>query len=370
MYVTDAGSETLDELKEIMADFTDLPEISPTTNTPSLSSSLSSEMSFLQLGGNSLSAIRITNSIYERLGVHIDLKELYQSKSLSDLTAHILSLSAQSTQVNNEHLSDKTVALMEEDMVLPEDIKLSYKTDFKLKHPLEIFLTGGTGFTGTVLLHELLQLPHAKIHCLVRANTREEALERLKASSKNALRKWLLSYDSRITVVLGNLGDSHFGLSNAEFDELASKVNVVVHVAASVNFLMPFSALRRVNVLGTKDILRLVCLGKPKILHYFSTTSIVKGHLRKEVPLERYPKGNLAALGGYNQSKYVSEILVTEAALKRGISAVIYRPGMISFCTETGFANVTDKDSRFLSAALQMKVAPHPCALPHSLFLL
>ena len=66
---------------------------------------------------------------------------------------------------------------------------------------------------------------------------------------------------SRIIPVLGDLSKPLLGLTEQEFQQIASLVDVIYHAGAIVNFIYPYSQLKTTNVLGTQEILRLAGQG-------------------------------------------------------------------------------------------------------------
>lgn len=85
----------------------------------------------------------------------------------------------------------------------------------------------------------------------------------------------------RVEVLPANLERKRLGLPVNVFDDLASRVEVIVHAAASVNLVYPYAALRNANVEGTREILRLACIngatGKHFNTEYPSTTDLTSG---------------------------------------------------------------------------------------------
>jgi myxalamid-type nonribosomal peptide synthetase MxaA len=93
---------------------------------------------------------------------------------------------------------------------------------------------------------------------------------------------WDDSFASRVRIVTGNLDRPRFGLSDEQFDSLASELDVIYHNGAMVNFVYPYHALKPVNVDSTQDVLRLASTGKLKPVHFISSLSVfMKGDLRE-----------------------------------------------------------------------------------------
>ena len=64
-------------------------------------------------------------------------------------------------------------------------------------------------------------------------------------------------------------------LDAATFDRLSETVDTIVHSGASVNMVLPYSALRAANVLGVESVLRLATTGRLKTVHHISTVEVL-----------------------------------------------------------------------------------------------
>jgi len=142
--------------------------------------------------------------------------------------------------------------------------------------PGHALLTGATGLLGTFLLHDLLRQTASTVHCLVRAPDAATGMERLR-QSLDAYALWDNDFGRRIVPVLGDLAQPLLGLNRRQFDELASRLDVIYHNGAFVNFIHPYKTLEAANVLGTQEVLRLASCGRIKTVHYVSTISVFDG---------------------------------------------------------------------------------------------
>ncbi len=220
--------------------------------------------------------------------------------------------------------------------------------------PKEILLTGATGFLGARLLHELLLRTGARIHCLVRARDPAEARSRLFP----ALSAMAPSDAARIIPIPGDLAQPRLGLDAATWTHLFRSIDTVYHCAARVNLLQPYQALRPDNVLGTREVLRLLREGPPKRLHYASTLSVLVATDRNTGTLSE--DDDLAATqvihGGYAQSKWAAECLLRAGDAPGPIS--IYRLGLITGDTTAFAAPPADLLSLFLSGIASLGCVP------------
>jgi thioester reductase-like protein len=185
--------------------------------------------------------------------------------------------------------------------------------------PRTILLTGATGFLGSRVLENLLARTAADLRCLVRGRGR------------------LPIRNSRVTEVCGDLDEERFGLDRDAWRRLADEVDVLYHCGAKVHLTQPYDALRRTNVGGTLEVLRLLCEGRRKRLHYASTLSVFvatdrnTGTMREDDDLGRTRR----VYGGYAQSKWAAELLLRAAAPFVG-PVDVYRFGLITGDSRSG----------------------------------
>jgi thioester reductase-like protein len=198
--------------------------------------------------------------------------------------------------------------------------------------PNHVLLTGGTGFIGPFLMKSLLEQTRAKIYVLVRSSDEKQGKQRLRDAmeSMGPCGLGLMeSFEARVIPVCGDLGQPKLGLTQAEWDFLASEIDTVFHNGATVNYLFNYDLMRDANVLGTNEIVRLAFEGRPKEFNYVSTT-FVFGWAVKSVLNETDLNENMELLDfGYSQSKWVAEQVVVDAR-SRGLSARIFRPALVS----------------------------------------
>jgi myxalamid-type nonribosomal peptide synthetase MxaA len=197
-----------------------------------------------------------------------------------------------------------------------------------------ILLTGATGFLGAHLLHDLCQLTSSTIYCLVRAGDPIEARRRL---SENLARYYDFTLPpERIVPVIGDLARPQLGLAAAAFEELASRVDCILHNGAALNHLASYERLRAANVSSTVDLLRLAGSGKPKWMYYISSMIAATDRDGDGSLLEQFPSGDPSEInGGYAQTKWVSERLLAQAQ-DRGFGVTVYRPGIVGGRRDTG----------------------------------
>ncbi|KAL2439043.1 Glycine betaine reductase ATRR [Exophiala dermatitidis] len=316
------------------------------------------EHNFFDLGGHSLSLADLASRLSRNFGFRIPLARLVDPPTLN---GHLETVRA----VRDGHTAEVQAdlpAVLRKDSILDDDIRPSNATIRALKDADTVLLTGVTGFLGAFLLYDLLESTSAQIICLVRFSDPSEedrpgGIARIRRNLLD-LGLWRDSIMERVEILPGNLSRKRLGLSPEAFDELASRVQVIVHAAATVNLVYPYAALRGANVGGTREILRLACRGGATV-QYVSTNGVLPPSQEgwpedTMLDVEEVPK---KLLDGYGQTKWVAEQLVLEAG-RRGLPVKIHRAGTISGHSTTGAANAWDLLSALIVESIHLGYHP------------
>lgn len=321
---------------------------------------LKPEDNFFDLGGHSLSLADLSSRFSQHFGFRVPIPRLADN---STLTGHLETVRA----VRDGHTAAVQAdlpAVLAADATLDDDIKPSSDTTItSVTAANTVLLTGVTGFLGAFLLNDLLENTSARIICLVRFNDPEDddqagGVARIRRNLLD-LGLWRDSIMERVEVLPGNLSRTRFGLSPEAFDDLASRVQVIVHAGATVNLVYPYAALRGANIGGTREILRLASKGGATV-QYVSTNGVLPPSGQKGwsegsmLDVEDVPK---KLLDGYGQTKWVAEQLVLKAG-QRGLPVKIHRCGTISGHSITGAANAWDLLTALLVESIKLGYAP------------
>ncbi|MCA9964461.1 MAG: amino acid adenylation domain-containing protein, partial [Anaerolineales bacterium] len=310
--------------------------------------------SFFDLGGNSLLATQLIFQVRNRYQVQIPLRLVFGQPTVAGLAKIVRRGGADVLAIDAEEVKE-----MLADARLDPTIHVNGQPKPAPTQPRHVLLTGATGFLGAYLLHDLLALTDATVHCLIRAKSEEDALARL-AKNMAFYQQWNQAHADRIKIVLGNLALPQMGLTEAQFGQLAEQMDVIYHNGAMVNMVYSYGAHKEANVGGTEAILTLASQTRLKPVHFVSTLAIFN---RAEANGEPFHEGQRSTdlpvpMGGYAQSKWVAERLV-QTAVDRGIPVAIYRPGVISGDSRTGFANSDDMVSTLAQACLSLGIVPN-----------
>ena len=313
------------------------------------------EQPLTALGLDSLMVIELKNVIEMSLGISIPMARFMEGPSVRRLAEYALEA------VDGGGASENVGSSVdfESESRLAADVQPSSATPPTPGPFQNVLLTGATGFVGAFLLQDLLKQTNSNIHCLVRAESPATGRERL----RDNLAKYRLSdcdFGERVKVVVGDLTQERCGLSAEAFTELARATDAVIHNAANVNLSLPYERLCEANVTSTRELLRLACCERVKPFHFVSTYGVFTSPrtVKTEVIRETdEPPPCATLLGGYVQTKWVSERLVREAA-RRGLPTAVYRLGRITGDTSAGATNMDDFLHTVMRAGLQMRAVP------------
>eukprot|EP01130_Rhizamoeba_saxonica_P009140 TRINITY_DN3712_c0_g1_i2.p1 TRINITY_DN3712_c0_g1~~TRINITY_DN3712_c0_g1_i2.p1 ORF type:complete len:836 (-),score=160.06 TRINITY_DN3712_c0_g1_i2:103-2610(-) len=305
----------------------------------------------LEMGGDSLSAVRLSNILKDELDTEIALEKLLNIP-FHELKQYIKNKEEEGELVFHKYIDDLDIDLD----FIPENIQLpEYSKE-------RILLTGATGFLGSFILKYLLDYTPNNtskcvryVYCLVRSQNKEDALKRV-ISTLKMYSIWNDQYLPKIKAIPSDISSELFGLSQSKFEALSKRITSVVHCAAWVNSFYDYSTLRNSNVGGTITALKFAVTNRIKPFHYISTMSVCsKFGIYKEIPLEK--ENYTEILGGYPQTKFVAEILVQQS-IDKGLPGTIFRPPTISGDLSTGTSNKYDLVNRIMCSFILLNSYP------------
>jgi amino acid adenylation domain-containing protein/thioester reductase-like protein len=307
---------------------------------------------FFELGGLSLLATQLLIKIKARFAAAPSLGDLFTAPTVE----------TQARLIEGKALPGQPVAVvdLESEAALGFDVVPARLDPVVNLAPERVLLTGATGFLGAFLVAELLRQTSATVYCLARAASPEAALQRV---LENLARYRLRPPDAaaRIVGVPGDLAQPRLGLSETAFADLGATLDAIYHNGALVNFIQPYAALRPANVAGTREVLRLACLGKVKPLHYVSTVSVFGDNssaaTARGFAETDFPVADAHIAGGYTQTKWVAERLV-RAAAARGLPVTIHRPAVVTGNRADGAWNTDDFLCRLIKGCVLLGLAP------------
>ncbi|MGC5054449.1 thioester reductase domain-containing protein [Micromonospora sp. DT48] len=220
-----------------------------------------------------------------------------------------------------------------------------------------ILLTGVTGSLGGHLAAALLAQPHPVIYCLVRATGPAAADRRL----RERMAEVGVDDPQRLIAVPADLDRPGLGMPPKVWNDLAERVSRIYHSAASVHMTAPYHDLAPSNVGGTRALVELAtAAGRPVGFHFVSTIAVFADAARAGLSrVDEMTPPSMATSGhlGYPRSKVAAERVVTRAA-ERGVTATIYRPGLVTGHSGTGGTSTSDLLMPLLRAAVAVGAVP------------
>lgn len=298
---------------------------------------------FFLLGGDSLSLISFITEC-SLIGINLSTEKWIQNPTIRHLVTEL-----------NSNTVERSIFFLKKEAILPTNIvKQIQEVGIVAEKFSKILFIGASGFLGSRVLHRLAVSKDLEIYCLVR--TIPKAIEQI----ETYLSKQNLKLDqNRLHFIEGDITKKEFGISNAKWNHLANEIDTVFHFAAEVNLILPYSHLKKSNVNGTLEVLKFCITKKLKELHYASTLSVfVSSDDPREIFSEEGIEYASEVYGGYAQSKWVSEKILLNA-LEAGFQSIkIYRFGLITGDSNTGFSKQNDFFSLFLIFLEKYRVLP------------
>lgn len=305
---------------------------------------INSKQDFYELGGNSFLAIQLLFMIKKEIGVELLPSNLIKRPLTIQYLVGLVTSRTRRRLPQKKLIND----------IFYNDLKHSKYLQFvwrpyECKKIMAIFLTGANGFVGAHLLDSLLKNTNYTIYCLIHSSNEKLAWEKL----QSALSFFGLSLPDhlRVKIVCGDLSQPYFALSRLQFNNLAQKIDVIIHCGAIVNFEMSYLDLKPVNINGTREILRLSATIKSKPVHYISSLAVLGIDHAKKIN-NVYYENNLnkfKPISAYAQTKFIAEKSI-KFGIKRGLKANIYRLGEVAPSRTTGMPNPKALHHLFIKA--------------------
>ncbi len=335
--------------------------------------------SFFDLGGDSISAMRLIAVINTALDAELAVPALFEAPSVRGLSRRLGEGAGTvgDARFASVHGGDAT-EVRAGDLTLDKFIDAATLAGAPgLPGPSAeartVLLTGATGFLGRYLALEWLQrmeLVDGTLICLVRGGSDEEARRRLDKTFDSGDPQLLAHYEElaadHLEVVAGDKGQPNLGLDDQTWQRLADTVDLIVDPAAVVSGVLPYSALFGPNVVGTAELIRIALTSKLKPYAYVSTADvgdqIAPSAFTEDADIRvinptRTIDGGLA--NGYANSKWAGEVLLREAHDLCGLPVAVFRCDMILADTRyAGQLNVSDTVTRMVLSVVATGIAP------------
>jgi amino acid adenylation domain-containing protein/thioester reductase-like protein/non-ribosomal peptide synthase protein (TIGR01720 family) len=335
--------------------------------------------SFFDLGGDSLSAMRLIAAVNTGLDTGLAVRAVFEAPSVRRLSQQ---LGRHASSANGPSFASvhgrNTTEVHAGDLTLDKFIDAATLTAAPtLPCPSAevrtILLTGATGFLGRYLALEWLErmeLVDGTLICLVRAESDEDARARLDKTFDSGDPGLLLHFQElaadHLEVIAGDKGEANLGLDQQTWQRLADTVDLIVDPAALVNAVFPYSELFGPNVVGTAELIRIALTTKLKPYSYVSTADV-----RTQIDASAFTEdADIRVISptrtiddnygnGYANSKWAGEVLLREANDLCGLPVGVFRCDVIlADPTYAGQLNVSDTVTRMVLSLMAAGIAP------------
>ena len=284
-------TETMVQLKRVWQDVLG-------KNNNQLEFDLTPSTNFFLVGGNSLLILRLQAQIRQTFNVAIPLVKLLSVTTLAQMAQEI----EESSSVNPIDWEQETCP--------PAIPGFLHKVTKPESHVKTVLLTGATGSLAKYLLPELAARSDIGIiHCVaVRDKVREKTL----------------FSSPKLTYHVGDLSSPLLGLSAEKFIELASSVDLILHLGAARAFWDSYNVLRPSNVYPIGEVAKLAAPRRVPI-HFFSTRGVLPANTDHNACSAASHLPPVDGSDGYVASKWAGERILERSAASLGIPSTIYR---------------------------------------------
>jgi fatty acid CoA ligase FadD9 len=336
---------------------------------------------FTDLGGDSLSALTFSNLLEELLGVEVSVGVIVSPASdLSQIADYIeterRSGATRPTFAKIHGKGETTVYASDLtlDRFIDAETLATAKTLPRVTgEPYTVLLTGANGYLGrfaTLEWLERLSRTGGKLITIIRGSDVDAARARLEkvfdSPDPDLLDRFRELAAGHLEVITGDIGEPNLGLDLPTWERLADSVDMVVHMGALVNHVLPYEQLFGPNVVGTAEVIKLAISSRIKPVSFMSTVSVAMpiapdkfaedGDIRVISPARAVDDSYAS---GYGNSKWAGEVLLREAFDLCGLPVAVFRSDMIlAHSRYIGQLNVVDNFTRLLRSLLATGIAP------------
>jgi fatty acid CoA ligase FadD9 len=336
---------------------------------------------FTDLGGDSLSALTFSTLLAELLGVEVSVGVIVSpAANLGQIADYVEA----ERRNGSTRLTFASIHGQSETTIYASDLTLEKFIDAKtlavaktlprfIGEPHTVLLTGANGYLGRFVTLEWLQRlsdTGGTLITIVRGSDADAARARLETAfdsgDPHLMRRFRELAAEHLEVIAGDIGEPNLGLDHTTWERLARSVDLIVHVGALVNHVLPYEQLFAPNVVGTAEVIKLAISSRIKPVTYMSTVAVAMaiapdgfvedGDIRAISPMR--PIDDSYA-NGYANSKWAGEVLLREAFDRCGLPVAVFRSDMILAHSQyAGQLNVVDNFTRLLSSLLATGIAP------------
>lgn len=319
---------------------------------------ISFEDDFFAVGGDSKMAMQIMAKIRES-HLNISLSKFLSCRSVKDVVEAV-----NGEMIDYTSLIDSLIDCMETKEIVDNKPSTTVPCISGKKTYKSVLLTGATGYLGSHIALQLLQQTESEIYLLVRGESIDICRERIRSVwSRYHGEDILEKYDKRLYVIQGDVSKNKLGLKAIEYNDMAKKIDVIIHSAAVVSHIETWEKYKSANIEGTENILKFAMYVKKKDVNYISTiaTEITPERL---CTMEAFTEESILEEDSpilYVKSKIACEKLL-DTYRKRGCNIKIFRMGFLIQDYNTGIFQKNMEENGFfkiITLLKKMKVFPN-----------
>lgn len=375
------------QLDELRAASAELPTIDTVRRAAAATlglpadTALRADAKFIELGGDSLSAFSFATLLSEIF--HIDVPVQTIVSPTADLTTVANFVDGERTSVSTRptfasvHGRGAAVAraadLTLDSFIDAETLAAAPRLPAATGTINTVLLTGANGYLGRFLCLDWLERlapDGGTVICLARGADPTAGRQRIEAAIDSGdaelSDRFRRLADTHLRVLVGDVGAPNLGLDTPTYQRLAESVDLVVHSAALVNHVLPYSQLFGPNVVGTAEIVKLAITKRLKPINYISTVAVTAlpdgSFIGEDVDVRSAsPSRSLdeSYASGYATSKWAGEVLLREAHDLCGLPVAVFRSDMIlAHSNFAGQLNVPDMFTRLILSLVATGLAP------------
>lgn len=308
---------------------------------------------FFDIGGDSILAINFTVCA-KRENINIKYADIFAFPT--PIQMYNFLTKKNNTEIQYENLNEYDYSKIDETLsknnIESNDDKIEEKVG-------NILLTGVTGFLGAHILDKFFDNYNGKIYCLLRKKNNKSIKDRVKETLKFYFNdKYKYEIGKRIILIDGDITKDNLGINSLIYEEVVSKVDIVINSAAFVKHFGDKRLFYNINYNGVKNICDF-CMRNNKKLIQISTLS-VSGNAIEVARMQQigdnitdFSENNLYVnqeiSNIYVYTKYIAERYILNMIADGKLNAKIMRMGNLTSRYADGKFQINYKDNAFIN---------------------
>lgn len=144
-----------------------------------------------------------------------------------------------------------------------------------------VFVTNVIDFVDVFIVSELLEL-NIVVYDVIRVEFDDNVRQRMMITLIN-YSLWKLKFETLIIVVMNDVAQFLFDLTEKAFDQLINQIDAVCHSIVLIDWMWSLKDYIKFNVQSMQEILRLIFIDRDKAIHLISTIVVLSRYLEYDV---------------------------------------------------------------------------------------